>query len=204
MTAQNRNHNPPLIGPRWQEFCLAPAPAAREASFHASLRDCAIDYVKLPEPEPQKSVSIQPRANEPKQPPSNSRGRSWPRLWPLTRAKNTVPSKKQLEVVKPAALEPSVPNLSQAGQPQRTGSRVLAHLWSWLHAKYTLSSTKRLRVMEMVPLGEKRFLAVVSVEGREFLIGGGASGVSVVTQLEGALETAAAPRAEFALQGKSA
>ena len=200
MTAQNRNPNPPLIGPRWQEFCLAPAPAAREASFHASLRDCAIDYVEQPESEPQKSVSIQPRANEPKQPPRNSRGRSWP--W--TRAKNTVLSKKQLQAVKPVAIETSLPNLSQEGQPERTGSRILAHLWSWLHAKYTLSSTTRLRVMEMVPLGEKRFLAVVSVQGREFLIGGGVSGVSVVTQLEGALETAAAPGAEFALQGKSA
>jgi hypothetical protein len=58
--------------------------------------------------------------------------------------------------------------------------------------------------MEMVPLGEKRFLAVVSVEGHEFLIGGGASGVSVVTQLEDALGSAAVPRTDFALQGKSA
>jgi flagellar biogenesis protein FliO len=109
-----------------------------------------------------------------------------------------------LQVIKPATLETGVANFSQAGQPQRSGSRVLAHIWSWLHAKYALTSTKRLRVMEMVPLGEKRFLAVVSVEGREFLIGGGASGVSVVTQLEGAVETATAPRTEFALQGKSA
>jgi Flagellar biosynthesis protein, FliO len=200
MTVQNRNHTPPLIGPRWQEFSLAPAPAAREASFHASLRECAADYAKQPEPEPQEPVSIQPRATELKPAPPVARGRSWP--W--SRTNNTLPPKKQLQVVKPVTLETSAPNLSPAVQPHRPGSRVLAHLWSWLHAKYSLSSTKRLRVMEMVPLGEKRFLAVVSVEGREFLIGGGASGVSVVTQLEGALETAGAPRAEFALQGKSA
>ena len=210
MTAQNRNHTPPLIGPRWQEFSLAPAAAARDASFHASLRECAVDYVEQPEPAPQKAISIQPRASEPQpspakqQSPANSHGRSWPRLWSLTRSKSTVPSNQQLQVIKPVTLETAAPSLAQAGQPQRTGSRVLAHIWSWLHAKYALSSTKRLRVMEMVPLGEKRFLAVVSVEGREFLIGGGASGVSVVTQLEGALETAAAPRTEFALQGKSA
>ncbi len=200
MTVQNRNHTPPLIGPRWQEFSLAPAPAAREASFHASLRECAVDYVKQSEPEPQESVSIQPRANELQQSPPTSRGRSWP--W--SRTKNTLSSNKQLQVVKPATVESRAPNLSQAVQPQGSGSRVLARLWSWLHAKYSLSSTKRLRVMEMVPLGEKRFLAVVSVEGREFLIGGGASGVSVVTQLEGALETAGAAHAEFALRGKSA
>jgi hypothetical protein len=200
MTVQNRNQTPPLVGPRWQEFSLAPAPAAREASFHASLRGCAADLAERPEPEAKQSVPLQPRGSEPQQSPPNARGRSWP--W--TQAENILPSNKQLQMVKPVIPEKSVPTLSQSGQPQRAGSRVLAHIWSWLHAKYTLSSEKRLRVMEMVPLGEKRFLAVVSVEGREFLIGGGASGVSVVTQLEGALGTASAARSEFALQGKSA
>ena len=53
----------------------------------------------------------------------------------------------------------------------------------------------------MVPLGEKRFLAVVWMEGREFLIGGGASGVSVVTQLDAVRDSAIAPHREFELQG---
>jgi hypothetical protein len=209
MTVQNRHHTPPLIGPRWEEFSLAPVPAARGASFHASLRECEVNYVKPREAEPEKSVSIQPRAIEPQKSAPNSRRRSWPRLWPLTRARKTLPLKKQLQVVKSVTLETSVPNHSQPNhsqivQPQRTGSRILAHIRSWLHSKYTMSSAKRLRVTEMVPLGEKRFLAVVSVEGREFLIGGGASGVSVVTQLQGALENAGAPGTDFALQGKSA
>jgi flagellar biogenesis protein FliO len=52
-----------------------------------------------------------------------------------------------------------------------------------MHRKYTLTATKRLRVAETVSLGEKRFVALVSVEGREFLIGGGASGVSLLATL---------------------
>ena len=59
----------------------------------------------------------------------------------------------------------------------------LARAWSWLHAKYAATTTKRLRVSETVSLGEKRFVALVCVEGREFLVGGGASGVSLLAQL---------------------
>ncbi len=217
MTMQNRHHAPPLAGPRWQEFSLAlpPKPAPREASFHASLRDCEVNYVAQHEPvkltklESTKSVSIPPRVVEPQQAPPNSRRRSWPRFWPSTRARKTLPVSKQLQVVKSVSLETSAPNCSKSNHPQivqtrHTGSRILAHIRSWLHAKYTMSSVKRLRVTEMVPLGEKRFLAVVSVEGREFLIGGGASGVSVVTQLQGALENAGVPGTDVTLQGKSA
>jgi flagellar biogenesis protein FliO len=49
-----------------------------------------------------------------------------------------------------------------------------------------------LRLSETLPLGEKRFVALVSVEGREFLIGGGASGVSMLAQLGKATDPARA------------
>jgi len=52
----------------------------------------------------------------------------------------------------------------------------------------------------MVSLGEKRFVAVVCLEGREFLVGGGASGVSLLTQL-GSREPADALRADFGIGG---
>ena len=64
-----------------------------------------------------------------------------------------------------------------------TGISKLACAWEWMHAKYTLSATKRLRVSETVALGEKRFVAIVSVEGREFLIGGGTAGISLLAHL---------------------
>ena len=68
-------------------------------------------------------------------------------------------------------------------QPKQTYSNALTRTWEWMHAKYTLTATRRLRVSETVTLGEKRFVAIVSVEGREFLIGGGSSGVSLLANL---------------------
>jgi hypothetical protein len=59
----------------------------------------------------------------------------------------------------------------------------LTRAWDWMHAKYTLSATKRLRVTETVALGEKRFVAIVNVEGCEFLIGGGTAGISLLAYL---------------------
>ena len=72
---------------------------------------------------------------------------------------------------------------SEAREQRRPVPGMLAQAWSWLHAKYRQTATKRLRVAETVSLGEKRFVSIVCVEGREFLIGGGASGVSLLAQL---------------------
>jgi hypothetical protein len=58
----------------------------------------------------------------------------------------------------------------------------LARTWSWLQSKSAYSSTKRLRLAETVSLGEKRFIAIVSVENREYLIGGAPSGLSLLAQ----------------------
>jgi hypothetical protein len=68
-------------------------------------------------------------------------------------------------------------------EARRACPAFVARTWSWLHAKYTLTATKRLRVTENVSLGEKRFVAIVCVEGREFLVGGGAAGVSLLAHL---------------------
>jgi hypothetical protein len=62
----------------------------------------------------------------------------------------------------------------------------LLRAWSWINRKYALSATKQLRVAETVSLGDKRFVAVVHVAGQKFLIGGGAQGVSLLTQLDAA------------------
>jgi flagellar biogenesis protein FliO len=70
--------------------------------------------------------------------------------------------------------------------PGGLGRGGLTRAFSWLRSKYALNTTKRLRVAETVSLGEKRFVALVCVEGREFLIGGGSSGVCLLTPLESA------------------
>ena len=48
-----------------------------------------------------------------------------------------------------------------------------------------LSRPRRLRVSETVSLGEKRFVSIVEVDGTSFLIGGGASNVTLLTSLGG-------------------
>jgi flagellar biogenesis protein FliO len=52
-----------------------------------------------------------------------------------------------------------------------------------------LGTTKQLRVSETVSLGEKRFVAILHVENRKFLIGGGASSVTLLTQLDAVNES---------------
>jgi hypothetical protein len=81
------------------------------------------------------------------------------------------------------------PEPSAAKRSVHTG---LARAWAWLHTKYVQTATKRLRVAETVSLGEKRFVSIVSIEGREFLIGGGTSGVTLLAQLGPAQEQATA------------
>jgi Flagellar biosynthesis protein, FliO len=85
--------------------------------------------------------------------------------------------------------------VSELGRP---GFSVLERAWSWVHTKYALTATKRMRVVETLPLGEKRFVALIRVEDREFLVGGGTSGVSLLAQLE------TVPDPVDALQRKSA
>lgn len=59
---------------------------------------------------------------------------------------------------------------------------VFGRLFSFLRAR--AAAPRQLRVAETVSLGEKRFVAIVHVEGRRFLIGGGAAGVSLLTRLD--------------------
>jgi Flagellar biosynthesis protein, FliO len=93
----------------------------------------------------------------------------------------------------PEAAEPEQPIEAPAEpkrQPQPLGGGLISRAWSWLQKNNKFSVTKQLRVSETISLGEKRFVALVDIDGRKFLIGGGASGVSLLTQL-GSNESAA-------------
>jgi hypothetical protein len=90
----------------------------------------------------------------------------------------------------PRAVFTPRPEVSEVRPP---AAGLLARAWGLLRTKYALTTTKRLRVAETVSLGEKRFVSIVCVEGREFLIGGGTSGVSLLAQLT--------PAGEFASVG---
>jgi len=63
--------------------------------------------------------------------------------------------------------------------------RFLAEKWMWTRTQVKVRRVKkRLRVCETVSLGEKRFVAVIQVDGEQFLVGGSANSVSTLARLE--------------------
>ena len=67
----------------------------------------------------------------------------------------------------------------------RSHTGLLSRAWGWLQARQVVrSSTRRLRVAETVSLGEKRFVAVVQVDGRHFLLAGGPTNIVLLAQLD--------------------
>lgn len=80
--------------------------------------------------------------------------------------------------------------------PSQRGSTTLrtaaAHLrsgwlycWRWLQmAHKSRTATRRLLVTETVSLGEKRFVSIVHIDDTQFLIGGSATSLQLLAQLE--------------------
>lgn len=87
---------------------------------------------------------------------------------------------------------------------------LLSRAWSWIRSRQAgRTSARRLQVATTVSLGEKRFLAVIQVDGAQFLIGGGATNVALLAQLhpkdsfEGLLsDTITAPKKQLAARSK--
>jgi flagellar biogenesis protein FliO len=62
---------------------------------------------------------------------------------------------------------------------------LLSRAWEWIRTRQMArSNTRRLQVTSTVSLGEKRFVAVIQVDGLQFLVGGGASNVALLAQLD--------------------
>jgi len=59
--------------------------------------------------------------------------------------------------------------------------RTTGRIHGWFKSQ---QAKKRLRVCETVSLGEKRFIAVVEVDGDQFLVGGSSSSVAMLAHLE--------------------
>jgi hypothetical protein len=73
---------------------------------------------------------------------------------------------------------------SVSGLRRPGGIEDLSRAWKWIQERQVArSSTRRLKVAETVSLGEKRFVAVVEVDGLQFLLGGGATNVTLLAQL---------------------
>jgi hypothetical protein len=67
----------------------------------------------------------------------------------------------------------------------RTILRWMTGAWKFTRRQLaSRQSRKRLRVCESVSLGEKRFVAVIEVDGEQFLVGGASSSVATLARLE--------------------
>jgi hypothetical protein len=75
----------------------------------------------------------------------------------------------------------------------------LAGAWKWLRRQVSSRHTRRrLRVCETVSLGEKRFVAVIDVDGERFLVGGASSSLVTLARLEPSREFAAVLKRRWA------
>jgi len=67
----------------------------------------------------------------------------------------------------------------------KTLLRGLTSAWNWTRQQLKSRQTrKRLRVCETVALGEKRLVALVEVDGEQFLLGGASGALTTIARLE--------------------
>src|SRR5579863_3469189 len=121
--------------------------------------------------------------NRPDEKPSALSELTWP-YRPSARTRQPKP-RKPIQPAKPA--QPSA----------------LVRAWVWLNKKYPHPPAKRMRMAETIPLGEKKSVTLLTVDGREFLIGTSASGVSLLSQWDVAAETPVAVKQRFGIRGSS-
>ena len=203
MTGRNAKRSIPWqdSGPRLCSEIVESVPS--HVSFHASLRDCAKKKVEQKSPRTKHIPSRSRWTSKPRSqhPTFSERAAAW------LRAQYASWAAKQLETARSVSLvKNSRPNSRQdkkANLPKRPSKGVLSQIWSWVQSRYSLSSTKRLRVGEIAQLGEKRFVALVTVEGREFLIGGGSTGISLLTPLGAAPQPGEPIQAKLDVGGDS-
>lgn len=89
--------------------------------------------------------------------------------------------------------------VSKPEPPAQPAPNAMSRAFNWLQTKYTMGNTKRLRVAENVSLGEKRFVALVTVDGRELLIGGGSTNVSLLANLNPGMQSIGIPQLDVAV-----
>jgi hypothetical protein len=97
--------------------------------------------------------------------------------------KTELPKRTPRWPIIPPETRPDLPPAPPATSRTRPAlPSFLSQALSWFRSGG--SRQGQLRLAETVSLGEKRFVAIIHVEGRKFLIGGGTSGVSLLTQLD--------------------
>jgi hypothetical protein len=112
-----------------------------------------------------------------------------PEMPPLARA-----TTRRVLPPEPEEFKPEMPPLARATtrrvlppepeefKPEMPPRGLLGSFFSWLRGG--APARKQLRLVETVPLGEKRFVAIIHAQGRKYLVGGGTSGVALLTSLD--------------------
>jgi hypothetical protein len=82
----------------------------------------------------------------------------------------------------PSAAKTSTEHSPRVPIEQRFSA--LARTWKKLHNRYkTDQTTRKLRVCESTQLGDKKFVAVIQVDGQRFLIGATGTSISLLATL---------------------
>jgi flagellar biosynthetic protein FliP len=77
------------------------------------------------------------------------------------------------------------PNAAALRTLQTTGG-LISRAWNWFRERQQArADTRRLHVAATASLGEKRFVAVIEMDGLRFLVGGGATNVVLLAELKG-------------------
>jgi hypothetical protein len=130
-------------------------------------------------------------------PPTERRASAPPPILLCKQNQPLKPAVKQATAAKPEKISAKKPPFKlvlkfparPSGSSSKTfqnASGLLSRLFNWVRTRQAgRSSGRRLRVSETVSLGEKRFVAVVQVDGNQYLVGGGATNVALLAQLKG-------------------
>lgn len=95
----------------------------------------------------------------------------------------TQSSSNAISVQTPALPLPGLSGAALLGSLNKSGG-LLSRAWRWIRERQVVRScSRRLHVAATASLGEKRFVAVVQMDGLEFLVGGGATNVVLLAQL---------------------
>jgi len=90
--------------------------------------------------------------------------------------------KSELQTVASTTTRLVPPPEPEELNPEMSRRGLLGTLFFWLRGG--APARKQLRLVETVPLGEKRFVAIIHAQGRKYLVGGGTSGVALLTSLD--------------------
>jgi hypothetical protein len=100
--------------------------------------------------------------------------------------------RKPMAVTRPPVTTPARKRVPAPETPLL--SRVIAQLQQFAKKLFGPRRTRKLELHEMQQLGEKRFVAIVRVGRQKFLIGGAASSVSLLAEIDADKTTAISPR----------